>query len=157
MGQVRESLGWFHNALNKMSCSLPTGRLHGGITLLGQSIRQYLHVKFPSHFIGHVLDSDGFLDKARCMTHMVHAYHIMNRKRFSLIPALKLLNIAEEARCFCVHEVSRRTTVCCTYILTLLVLLLFPQLVEAYTCVVECCQLLNYRQLADHYFNAAIT
>lgn len=107
MGQVRESLIWFHNALQMMSCSLPTGRMKGGLVLAGQLIKQYMHVKFPSHFIDYLEDNEGFLDKARCMTHMVHAYNIVNRKMFSLMPAIKLLNTAQEARGYCVHEVRK--------------------------------------------------
>ena len=105
MGQVQESLDWFHNALDLMSCRLPTGIPGRGLRLASLCFKQYLHMKFPNHYIDQVEGSNGFQDKARCLTHLVHAYNLVDRKEFSLIPALTLLNSAEEARDFCVHEV----------------------------------------------------
>lgn len=56
----------------------------------------------PSVFSGR--DSETYLDQARCMTHVTHAYHLQHENLRTLMAALKQLNAVEEAQ-EDVHEV----------------------------------------------------
>lgn len=49
-------------------------------------------------------DSETYLDQARCMTHVTHAYHLQHENLRTLMAALKQLNAVEEAQ-EDVHEV----------------------------------------------------
>lgn len=49
-------------------------------------------------------DSETFLDQARCMAHVTHAYHLRHENLKTLMTALKQLNTVEEAQ-EDIHEV----------------------------------------------------
>ena len=49
-------------------------------------------------------DSETFLDQARCMAHVTHAYHLQHENLRTMMAALKQLNAAEEAQ-EDIHEV----------------------------------------------------
>ena len=57
---------------------------------------------YPSVFRDH--ESETYLDQARCMTHVTHAYHLQHENLRTLMAALKQLNAVEEAQ-EDVHEV----------------------------------------------------
>ena len=61
-----------------------------------------IHLQYLSAFSG--CDSETFLDQARCMTHVTHAYHLQHENLWTLMAALKQLNVVEEAQ-EDVHEV----------------------------------------------------
>ena len=106
MREFQESVDWFLMALEKLSYKLPPGKLKGGLTLMKQCVKQYLHVKFPGRFRYRDLKNEGFYDKARCLSHLVHAYHMLNKRLLSLVPAFKLLDLAEKATCYNSYEVQ---------------------------------------------------
>lgn len=49
-------------------------------------------------------DSETYLDQARCMAHVTHAYHLQHQNLKTMMTALKQLNTAEEAQ-EDIHEV----------------------------------------------------
>jgi len=67
------------------------------------------------------------------MAHVTHAYHLQHENLRTLMTALKQLNAAEEAQ-EDVHE-----------------------LVEAYATMIECCQLFDFKNLANHYLEKAMS
>jgi len=62
----------------------------------------YMYTCYQSVHSGHA--SETFLDQARCMAHVTHAYHLQHENLRTLMTALKQLNAAEEAQ-EDVHEV----------------------------------------------------
>ena len=97
----------FHTALGLLHTKLPTTSASASILLVYHAFKQLLHIKFPRRFIASKsgLDSQTFLDQARCMAHVTHAYHLQHKNVMTLVAALKQLNAVEEAQ-EDVHEVS---------------------------------------------------
>lgn len=106
MGQVEESMTHFYEALALMQSNLPKTLIGGSIALLYQSVKQFVHFKFPSTIIPNLHTNEPFLDKARCLAHISHAYKLQHRNVMSLMTVLKRLNDAEQALEYHVHEVK---------------------------------------------------
>ncbi len=100
-----EAIHWFHMALDKMAYKV-SGKIKAGIVL----IKHYFLNRFPGYFSGrsqsYRIPIPGFYDKARCLVHLVRAYHKQNRRFISLVPAKKLLTLADRATCSNSHEAS---------------------------------------------------
>ena len=78
------------------------------------------------------LRSELCLDQARCLSHITHAYHLQHKNWQTLMAALHQLNMAEEA------EENNH------------------DLIEAYTTMIECCQLFGLQTLAKSYLEKAL-
>lgn len=143
----------FHEALSLLESKLPRSIVGGSIALCYHSMKQYLRLKFPS--ITTQLDkNEPFLERARCLAHISHAYRIQNRCIMGFMTALKRLNNAEQAQEYHVHEV---TTGCMSGIRRLLVTLIMTvQVMEAYAGMIEHCQQHHFSKLANHYFSRAM-
>ena len=105
-GEVDESLPHFHNALRLLHTRLPTHNVTSAAFLGYHAFKQLLHIKFPRRFLARKtgIDSQTFLDQARCMAHVTHAYHLQHKNMKTLMAALKQLNATEEAQ-EDIHEV----------------------------------------------------
>ena len=101
-----ESLPHFHDALKLLHTTLPTHTVTSAAFLGYHAFKQLLHIKFPRRFLARKtgIDSQTFLDQARCMAHVTHAYHLQHKNMKTLMAALKQLNAAEEAQ-EDIHEV----------------------------------------------------
>lgn len=105
MGQVEESMTHFYEALNLLQSRLPRSIVAGSFALCYHSLKQYLRMKFPSLAIAPLDRNEPFLERARCLAHISHAYRIQNRSVMGFMTALKRLNEAEQAQEYHVHEV----------------------------------------------------
>ena len=105
-GEVDESLPHFHHALKLLHTRLPTNNISSAAFLGYYAFKQLLHIKYPRRFLARKtgVDSQTFLDQARCMAHVTHAYHLQHKNMKTLMAALKQLNAAEEAQ-EDIHEV----------------------------------------------------
>ena len=106
-GEIDESLPHFHNALRLLHTQLPTHTITSAAFLGYHAFKQLLHIKFPRRFLARKtgIDSQTFLDQARCMAHVTHAYHLQHKNMKTLMAALKQLNAVEEAQ-EDIHEVN---------------------------------------------------
>ncbi len=106
-GDIGESLPHFHSALGLLHTRLPTHTITSAVFLGYHAFKQLLHIKFPRRFLARKtgVDSQTFLDQARCMAHVTHAYHLQHKNIKTLMAALKQLNAAEEAQ-EDIHEVG---------------------------------------------------
>lgn len=105
MGQVEESMKHFYDALKLLELRLPRTLLGGSFALLYHTIKQFIHVKFPSNTSLHLRRNERFLDRARCLAHISHAYKLQNNNIMCFMTVLKRLNEAEQAQEYHVHEV----------------------------------------------------
>jgi hypothetical protein len=96
----------FYEALNLLESRLPRSIVGGGLALCYQSAKQYFRVKFPSLGITALNRDEPFLERARCLAHISHAYLIQNKRVMGFMTTLKRLNEAEQAQEYHVHEVS---------------------------------------------------
>ena len=103
MKETEQALEDFHLALDKMSYKVPAGKIRGSLSLVKECIKQYFKGNSSKK---NQTNIEGFYDKARCLIHLIHVYHSLNRRMRSLVPAFKLLELAENATCSNSHEVS---------------------------------------------------
>lgn len=102
MGQVEDSMTHFYNALQLLESSLPRTIVGGSFALLYHSIKQLIYLKFPPNAAQR---KEPFLDRARCLAHIGHAYRLQNKNVMSFMTVLKRLNAAEKAQDHHLHEV----------------------------------------------------
>lgn len=115
-GEVEESIPHFQRALRLLNAKLPNSKPRALVEITSQALRQWLHIKFPSRFIGrqrymvHMVyqkykytylfcsqRGGNLLDQAHCMSLLVHAYQLQNSDVHTLMVALRQLNTVEEA------------------------------------------------------------
>uniref|UniRef100_A0A1X7VFP5 Guanylate cyclase domain-containing protein n=1 Tax=Amphimedon queenslandica TaxID=400682 RepID=A0A1X7VFP5_AMPQE len=133
-GQINECLAYIQKALSILNAQLPTNKIGVLVSFLGQTSRQYFHIKHPQRYIQtkHDQESDMYLEKSRCMAQMVHVYHLQHKPLNAFVAALSQLNTAEEAQ-EDIHE-----------------------LLASYAAVIECCQKFNFKRLGNIYVKKSL-
>lgn len=97
----------FYQALSLLQSRLPRSIVGGSFALGFHCMKQYMRTKFPSLATTPSLDrNEPFLERARCLAHISHAYRLQNRGIMGFMTAVKRLNDAEHAQEYHVHEVS---------------------------------------------------
>ncbi len=106
MGQVEESMSYFYQALRFLDTTLPKTLLGGSIALVYHTIKQFRKCNCPTNSIPQLSKDEPFLDRARCLAHISHAYHLQHNNTMSLMTILKRLNEADRAQEYHVYEVT---------------------------------------------------
>lgn len=108
MGQVEDSMRHFYQALSLLDSSLPRTLFGGSIALIYHTIKQLKKCNCPSYNIPQLNKDEPFLDRARCLAHISHAYHLRKKNTMSLMTILKRLNEADHAQEYHVYEVCKQ-------------------------------------------------
>lgn len=107
MGQVEEAMQHFHEALVLLRSRLPRSLVGGSIALCYYCMKQYWRLKFPSANVTQLDKNKPFLERARCLAHISHAYRMQKKNIMGFMTSLKRLNAAEKAQEYHIHEVNQ--------------------------------------------------
>ncbi|CAH1791954.1 unnamed protein product [Owenia fusiformis] len=134
LGQMDEALPHFKSALKILGSRQPETNIGVNFEIIRQGMTQVLHLKNPERFIGSAPAQKKvrLVEQTRCLSHLFQYYYTQDDAPKALLTALQQVNKSEEADSD-LHE-----------------------LILAYTCLMECCQLKNWPNLANRYIQIAM-
>ena len=129
LGHREEALRHFHKALLLFDNYQPDRKSRIYMKILKEGLKQWKHHMFPSSYMGNAAsyESDKLVEQARCLSHLFTDYHTHGQKSEALMSVLQQINMAEKADSD-LHE-----------------------LIIAYTSMMECCQVRNWKSLGIKY------
>ncbi|KAI0220394.1 Adenylate cyclase type 10 [Lamellibrachia satsuma] len=131
--RVKEAMQAFNSSLQILGSPQPHRCREIYLVTIREGFQQWQHRRWPQSKFGMARDVDilYMIVKTECLAYLFHYHYSRHAKRKALLTVLQQLNIAE------------------------VVFLDFHELIRAYTCMMECCLMMSWKEKGKEYENKA--